>query len=114
MALGTAGSRLSDDRKTLSDLCFPVFGFIPRQRSLRGVMEAASLYLISLIIPVDKELLFRCSFIKSLRAALSLARTWGHVPLSESVNGPGERGVLIGQARVLCSPLEPVSVISPT
>lgn len=60
-------------------------------------MEMASFYLISLIIPVEKELLFPRSLIKSPRARLSLARTWGQVPLPEPVSGPGERGLSLAR-----------------
>lgn len=59
-------------------------------------MEAVSLYFISLIIFVDKEFFFRCSFIKSFRVVFFLVRIWGYVFFFELVNGLGERGVFIG------------------
>lgn len=68
-----------------SHLCLPVFGSILRQLSPGGDGDA-SLYLISLIILVRKGLVFPCGLIKSPRARLSLARTWGPVPLSELIS----------------------------
>lgn len=96
-----------------SHLCLPAFGSVLRQLSPSGDGDAR-LYLTSLIIPVRRGLLFPCGLIKSPSARLSLAGTWGPVPLSELISGPGECEHFIGQALVMCSLLEPIRTVSST
>lgn len=70
---------------------FLFFGSILKQLSPSGDGD-------QLNISRGKGLPFSCGLINSPRARLSLARTWGHVPLSHLVKGPRVHELLIGQA----------------